>query len=95
MLGSPLASVWSLRPGARAGSTVTQAPGDVVTPRPPPREDAGNFSARFPEKNLTHTQWFGINLLSSPNSGANPSPHSRAASGLEVPRKVDEHEWNF
>lgn len=84
---------WSLRLVAQAGGTVTHR--DIITPRPPLRAGAGNFSARFPEKNLTQTQWFGINLLSSPNLGANQIPHSGALSGLEAPQKVDEREWNF
>ena len=61
----------------------------------PPRKVAGNFIARFPEKNLTQTQRFGINLLSSPSSGTNQIPHSRAVSGLEAPQRVDEPGWNF
>ena len=98
--GAPIRFVlWSLRllcPGGQQSDTL--APGDGVTPRspsPPLCEDAGNFSARFPEKNLTQTQRFGINLLSSPSSGTNQILHSRAVSGPEVPQRVDEPGWNF
>lgn len=84
---------------AQAGGRVTRWLQETASPHtaapPPLREDAGNFSALFPEKNLTQTQRFGINLLSSPSSGTNQILHSRAVSGPEAPQRVDEPGWNF